>query len=250
MEPNITILQEVQQISPIVAGVGQANPFQVPDGYFEGFAGKMMLLLKAESISAKDELQSLSPLLNSIAKKVPFEVPAGYFEELSEQAVEGLKAIEFVNVELENLSPLMNDLKSKSVYEVPAGYFDSLPEIILAAAKTSRPAKVVSIGLGKRIMQYAAAAMVIGFLAIAGWLYFSPATPSTAGIESTVKQIGDDEIIRFLENNETDVVAESGFNGAEEMDETDMKTMLANVSDEELENFAVENTDLNNTLSN
>ncbi len=35
MERSVDILNELNEISPLVAGIGRANVFIVPEGYFE-----------------------------------------------------------------------------------------------------------------------------------------------------------------------------------------------------------------------
>ena len=244
MERRTDILKEVQEISSLVAGIGSVNPYQVPQGYFETFAEQLLLKLKAGNQDARKELETLSPLLSSISRQLPFDLPANYFNDLSEQALAGVKAIEFVNEELENLSPLMSSLKSKAVYEVPEGYFDTLAGNILSKVKRQRPAKVVSIGFGKKVMRYAAAAVIVGVMAIGGWLYFSQPKPVPVATAAS-----EEEMMSFLENDVTPV-AETALNSNAEMNESDMKVMLANVPDEELEQYAIDNTESNNTLSN
>src|SRR5450432_4136016 len=156
MENINPILIEIKDISPVVAGIGNLNPYttppayfdgfaiqlmlrialeqkagidpvlninkdhtyQVPENYFEGLAGDILARIKAQqSSSAKEELELLSPLLGQVGKKNPFTSPDGYFNDFSDNIVAGVKAIEFVNEELENLSPTMFDLKNKRVYE-------------------------------------------------------------------------------------------------------------------------------------
>ena len=244
------ILNELESISPAVAKITFVNPYQVPQGYFDGFADQVMLKIKAENVSAKEELENLSPLLSSLSKKLPFEAPEGYFSELSEHAVAGVKAIEFVNVELENLSPTMNSLRSANVYEVPSGYFDSLADNVLKNIRERKSAKVVSMSFGKKVMRYAVAAVFTGLIALGGWLYFSQSkTTSIAAIETQVKQVSEDEMMKFLESDAL-VAAESNTGVTEQIDETDMKSMLTDVSDEELEQFANDNNDSNPIISN
>ena len=243
------ILNELEQISPVVARISFVNPYQVPQGYFDGFADQVMLKIKPDNISATEELEKLSPLLSSLSKKLPYETPAGYFNDLSDHAVAGVKAIEFVNVELENLSPTMSSLKSVNVYEVPSGYFDSLADNIVKNISQRKSAKVVSMSFGKKVMRYAVAAAFIGLIAIGGWLYFAPAKPtSMAAIETEVKQVPEDEMMKFLESDAL-VVTESNSGVTEQIDETDMKSMLTDVSDEELEQFASDNNE-NPIISN
>jgi len=241
------ILNELESISPVVAKVPFVNPFQVPQGYFDGFAEQVMMGIKADGLSAKEELQGLSPLLSGLEKKLPYEAPVGYFSELSEHAVAGVKAIEIVNMELENLSPVMNKLKTVNVYEAPEGYFDSLADNVLKIVEKRRTAKVIP--MGRKIMRLAVAAVVAGLIAIGAWMYFGSGKPaaSIASIENKVKQVSEDEMLNFLETD-AQVVPESTMNNSDQIDEADMKSMLANVSDEKLEQFANDNS--NTILSN
>jgi len=251
MDSRLTILEELKGISPILAGIPPITPYVAPEGYFDAFAGSVMNRVKLQDVGPKAELSSLSPLLSSISRKVPYEVPENYFTELSDQALVGAKAIEFVNEELENLSSMMIGLKSTNVYLVPNGYFDSLAEKILNKAKHQQPAKVVKMRPFIRIARYAVAAVFIGVMAVGGWLMQKPAeSPMTAErIENSIHKASDEEILNFIQNDEGSI-AEPAVNSDEEMDATDMKAMLADVSDNELEQFMNESNDQNNTLSN
>jgi hypothetical protein len=252
MDSKLTILEELRQISPLVAGIGPVNPYRVPEGYFNSFAQQLMERIRINSLDARQELESLSPLLSRISKQVPYELPENYFTDLSDQALVGAKAIEFVNVELENLSPLMSSLKSKNVYEVPEGYFDSLAQKILVEARKQRPAKVVAFRPVRKLMRYAVAALVIGIMAVGAWFLQQPTIDSTVTkIETGIQKASDEEILNFIQNDEAPApLGETILNADGEMDESDIKAMLADISDSELEQFANESTDQNNTLSN
>jgi hypothetical protein len=249
MDPRLDILDELKQISPLVAGIGPVNPYTVPEGYFESLAQAVLNRIQVEKMDSRQELESLSPLLSSISRQVPYELPENYFNELSDQALVGAKAIEFVNEELENLSPLMSSLKSKNVYEVPEGYFESLAQQILVKARKHQPAKVIAFKPVRKMMRYAVAAMVIGVLAIATWVVQKPTTDPITKIERGIQKSSDEDILNFIQNDEAPL-SESLLNTDGEMDESDMKAMLADISDKELEQFDNESTDQNNTLSN
>jgi hypothetical protein len=274
MENRITILNELNEISPVVAQVGFQNPYEVPAGYFEGlpehilalvkgdesspvlpakdlnpysvpqgyfenFATSLLQRIKAhEAVSAKDELEALSPLLSGLSKKTPFSTPEGYFDELTDNAIAGAKAIDFVNEELENLSPLMSSLKGVNVYEVPAGYFEQLPQQVLQKVK-AQPGRVVPMNFTRKVVRYAAAAVVAGLIITAAWLYMGrgeggPIVDPVAGIEA----VSDEALQDFVENQavspaETSVIASANV----EMDAEDLQEMLADVSDEELQSY-------------
>lgn len=235
------LLQRVQanevQLSAALQQAGN-NPYQVPQGYFDNLPATMLNRIKADAAQqADEELEMLSPLLKQIGKQMPFSTPAGYFNELTENAMAGAQAIAFVNTELENLSPLMASLQQHQVYEVPAGYFDQLPNQVLKAVKEQQPAKVVSMRFTRRIMQYAAAAVVAGVVIVAGWMYFGK-TDTGNGLPPAVATISDAALENYIENQtvlpvETTVVP----TGNAEIDAGDMKEMLADVSDEDLQQY-------------
>ena len=183
------ILNELNQISPVVAGITRKNLFEVPENYFEQFADTVMLRIKStqtdeefssaltnkntpftsppadyfESFAEKmlnrikaetgnsvdEELAILSPMLSKIKRVTPFSVPQGYFEELSDNVLESAKAIDFVNDGLENLSPLMRDLKNKNTYTTPLGYFENFSDSVLSKIK-NEPKKAKVISITNR----------------------------------------------------------------------------------------------------
>lgn len=246
MTTRATILNELQELSAVVAAINPQTPYQVPVGYFEDLSEHILSIVKQEEASnilskenvfdvpagyfeglsaavmsrikateagnSAHELQQLSPLLSSLQKVQPYSLPAGYFEELGGNVVAGVQAIEFVNEELENLSPLMSQLKPINVYSVPANYFDELPVAVLN--KVKQPAKVVSISFTRKVMRLTVAACVAGIIGVAGWFY-------VANNNTTVQ-------------NTNDVVAA-------ELQETE-KAILNTASDEAIENFIEGNT--------
>ena len=171
MQPSIDILNELRELSPLLAGMGKTNVFTVPQGYFEGLADHMLIICRGEAPSivndlskkqqqelpagyfdnladaimakikagenetAADELRALSPALYSIQNENVFEVPAGYFDGLADAVMAKISGEnETAAEELKTLSPMLRDMQSVNVFEVPAGYFDSLTGSIIAKA--------------------------------------------------------------------------------------------------------------------
>jgi hypothetical protein len=241
-----TLLQRVKEeevtLSPALQQANN-NPYQVPQGYFENLPATILSRVKATAAdNATDELEVLSPLLSQIGKQMPFSTPAGYFDELGENAVAGAQAIEFVNGELENLSPLMKGLNRMQVYEVPAGYFEQLPGQVLKAVKAQQPARVVSISATRRVLRYAAAAVAAGLIITAGWLYLGGnkiiEKPGGAFVYQ-LDSISDEMLEKYLEN-QTPAPAETAVaatTAADEIEASDMKDMLADVTDEDLQQY-------------
>ncbi len=224
--------------------INKDNLYEVPKGYFDGLAGNIINRIKAqETENPKEEIELLSPLLGGIGKKNPFVTPEGYFNDISDNIVAGVKAIDFVNEELENLSPVMLALKDKQVYEVPAGYFDNTVDVILKKVRNQQPAKAISIGFGKKMMRYAAAAVVTGLIATGAWMYFKPTAPADtiASIEQGIKKATDAEILNFSEISTASMAeADTTAATAGDITEKDSKDLLANISDEELQQYATD----------
>ena len=241
-----------------------ANPYEVPNGYFETLAETILSRVKAQdSLSAKEELESLSPLLSKLDKAVPFTIPDEYFQDLSGNVVAGLKAIDFVNEELENLSPLMDGLKNENVYEAPANYFEDFPAKVLSRAMAQKPAKVVSMSFGKKVMRYAAAAVVIGIVITAAMLVMNrqntSVTPASivqveekiqSETQSKLKGLSDDELLNFLENQSSTLPDILSIAASNEINDEDVRLMLADIPDAELKQYLVEYSDSKEVLTN
>jgi hypothetical protein len=125
MESSYPILTELRLVSPAVAEIPKNNPYSVPEGYFEGFADRMLLLVTM----AADPIPEI--LLQ--ARQMPFTVPDGYFSEFSE------KMLSLVNAE-EPLPAILSGTKELP-YRVPAGYFDAFADNMpgLARKKEDMP---------------------------------------------------------------------------------------------------------------
>lgn len=222
METKSAILSELKEISPVLAGIGSGLTYQVPDGYFDGLAAVILNRIKTQGLSAKDELQTLSPLLGGLSKKSPYQVPEGYFEDAS---------------------PLLMQLRNKETYAVPQGYFENLATAILNKVRERKPAKVVSMNTSRRFMRYAAAAVVAGVMAVAGWFYFANSSTGSGSEVAAVEQLSDDskisdeEIAKYLEGETIPVVTAATLAENDEMGASDIKEMLSDVSDDELQQY-------------
>jgi len=292
MNSRINILNELRGISPALASLPFKQPYQdVPEGYFEGLADEILLKVRDEQKSviladadktgpyqvpenyfqdlpaiimqriktsdkenSEGELEILSPLLKGLKKKNIFNVPQGYFDEFSGNAIAGAKAIEFVNGELENLSPLMMSLKDKQLYETPSGYFEAFPAAMLKKAKesTSR-VKVISMNNTRRVMRFAVAAAVIGFIAVITWFYtHQPKSESLKEPEITATQLhqfSDTELQSFVES-ESVIVAEPFAVSSDAFTDADIKDLLADISDEELQKYIDEESGVKKNPTN
>ncbi|MBK5271460.1 MAG: hypothetical protein JJE22_10645 [Bacteroidia bacterium] len=254
MAQNNNILQELHELNSVLAGKNIQHVYTVPDGYFEGLADQVMNRIKAlEAKNAYEELSYLSPMLNNISKGMPYSVPDGYFETCEEtlmQTVRESSDYQTPKEELESLSPLLGSLKKQMPYSIPQDYFENLNKRPLVIPNTKSETKIVSI-TSRKWFRYAAAAMVVGIIALAGFLYFgqksSDPVKSFAKFEKKldkeIKTTSDKDLSEFVQQ-----FTDAGLSGDEKVQNNpkeDMKQMLKDVSDNELKEFIQEIADPN-----
>jgi hypothetical protein len=195
-----------------------------------------MLRIKAlETREPGEELAILSPFVSKIGKGMPYDVPAGYFDGLEKKLLQSaLNKEQTAEEELETLSPLLSGLKKQTPYSVPAGYFEQLNHIP-AEQKTGAPAKVISM-TSRKWFRYAAAAVVIGVIALGAFLFtgknnIDPNDQSYAWIKKNMKKVSTDEMEEFIDiaTQETPVIASSNV--------TEVKELVKNIPDEEIQEF-------------
>jgi hypothetical protein len=158
MTRNKDILNELEQISEVVAKINPVVPYQVPEVYFETLSSVIMARIAAGG-------QEENSLLQVAGKQMPQDIPDGYFDALSDSILAKIKAqpLQSVSEELASLSPLLAGISKSNVYEVPVGYFDSFADAVTTQVKEQT--KVVSIFSRKLLIRYAAAAVVFTMIA-------------------------------------------------------------------------------------
>jgi hypothetical protein len=158
MTRNKDILNELEQISEVVAKINPVVPYQVPEVYFETLSSVIMARIAAGG-------QEENSLLQVAGKQMPQDIPVGYFDSLSDSILAKIKAqpLQTASEELASLSPLLAGISKNNVYEVPAGYFDSFADTVTTQVKEQT--KVVSIFSRKLLIRYAAAAVVFTMIA-------------------------------------------------------------------------------------
>jgi hypothetical protein len=203
MNQSNEIIQELQDISPLLAQMQKVNVFEVPDRYFTGLAEKI----------ATHVLLNQNDIL-SFNKKNIQQVPEGYFDSLSEAILLKIKKVESENneEELERSFPVLYSLKNKNVFDVPQNYFEGVSHQIINKIKSHQPAKIVS--MNAKWWRYAAAAIITGVIAIGSLQLFNNQknnNPIPSYVESSfqyktptqidegIASLSDDEIIKYLE---------------------------------------------------
>jgi len=251
MTQKDNILQELNELQSSLVNAGFQNVYQVPGGYFDTLADQVLNRIKAlEAENASEELGYLSPLLNSVSKKMPYSVPAGFFnlsDEKIMQLVRGENNGLTADEELKELSPLLSGLKKEMPYSVPAGYFENIRSAV--NTETANPAKVVSMP-GRKWFRYAAAAVVIGIVAISGFFLFikkdkiDPKTQSAEWVKKNLKKVSTDEIDSFVQL--TTPVLASAETKNESKDKIDVQELIKDIPDKDIQQF-LDDTQVNET---
>ncbi|HEX4374798.1 MAG TPA: hypothetical protein VHZ50_15950, partial [Puia sp.] len=133
MKNESEILNELRQISPLVADLSRENLLKAPENYFEQFAGEIML--RIESMHAGETIPSS---LNTIDKNIQLSSPpVDYFESFAEKMLKLVKAEtnNSVDEELAGLSPLLSTIKREMPFSVPQNYFEEFSDNVLQSAK-------------------------------------------------------------------------------------------------------------------
>ncbi len=217
----------------------------VPEGYFEGFASRMMDKIRAGEPAR--EAGELSPLLSRIGKNMPYQVPEGYFETSIPSTV-------------------LMGLKDKIVYEVPEGYFETLTEIIVARVQPSEvkqaPGKLISMSSRRKTtwVKYAAAAVVTGFILTFGWsrLQTHTGTPPVGpvNVAQDLAKVSDQDLENYVDDHAGQIQQvqqeEDYANSTASLDisDNDAKSLLGDIPDGELAQYMEEHGNLQDYPTN
>ncbi|MGE5521113.1 MAG: hypothetical protein ACM3VS_14400 [Candidatus Dadabacteria bacterium] len=237
------ILNELKGLNSELPSGNNLNPYSVPEGYFEGLANQILAKVSV-NLSAREEISMLSPLLSGLTRTMPYSVPENYFSE-------NIGGLEGLTNEVES-APL-TFISKQPPYEVPSGYFDSLADDVLARVKPQ--AKVIPM-YRRGWMKVAVAAAITGIIAFAGFNYFDgkqdntlasntdtiQSRSSVAKVSPTVikdlKTVSTNELDEFIKKvDAVDATAKNTAANHNKSKNDNLRTMLKDVSNDELENF-------------
>lgn len=227
MRSDYTIQKELQELNSNVLLPKADIGYSVPEGYFDTLPALILAKVKAGEQEAINEIETLSPLLAGLSRKMPFDVPEGYFDNLEAQPDTH-----------ENISLAWKEARFNPTYSVPEGYFDQLPEQILAKVAPKHTGRVVS--MGQRLMRYATAACLTGLVAMAGYLYFgkpgvvTPQAQPHQWVAAKLQNTSNQELDAFMQTADAGHITAKAQAPAAK---TEVKKLLKNVSNEELEEF-------------
>ena len=248
MSNNTHILNELKELNSGLPHTS-APGYTVPAGYFENLAAQILSRIKALNTNdPKEELGYLSPMLANLEKTNPYRVSPGYFQGLGDEimtriAAEGMDHTS-ASEELESLSPLLSSLKKSNPYTVPEGYFEQLSTGTKKVEK--QEAKVISF-TRQKWFRYAAAAVVLAFVTLSGFWFFSPKSVNVnknpeGWVAKNLKNVSTTEIQKYIQ------ATDAGLTEAPEIPEVvapkpDVNELLKDVSLSELESFVSQTDD-------
>jgi hypothetical protein len=262
MEPGNEISVELSALSAVVSGISRQTPygvpvgyfgqfptvlmsrissrsstFQVPEGYFDGLAAQVLSRIKAGKV-AEDELPSI---FRQISRITPYQIPEGYFDELS---------------------PVLTVAQDRSAYRAPEGYFAELPARILDKVVPNvvhnvigpvTAAKVIPMeraATGGKVLKghwwkySSVAAIAACFLLIFSWPQVDNKVMEgarTPDITRALQNVSDKEMQAYLDDQHA-ILAEPVTNSTAtlNMNEGEVKSLLGDVSDNDLQQYLEE----------
>ncbi len=135
--------------------------------------------------------------------------------------------------------PVLGALKKAMPQQVPAGYFNALPTIMLSKVRpTVEEAKTVKMASMRNWMRYAAAAVLIGVVLIAGYFYTidkSPQPiiyPKNVDIAVMLPYLSDNDLQLYLNTSTAIAGVANSIESNEILEPAEID--LAELSDEDL----------------
>ncbi|HQW82975.1 MAG TPA: hypothetical protein PK987_00865 [Ferruginibacter sp.] len=216
MDNKDYILNELKEISTLVASIKRVNVFTVPDGYFSFLPADILVGIKAENGLDAEVLSTTESTL-----------PTGYFDSLAGKIMQKINAVhtETATEEIRALSPMLYSLQNENVFDIPAGYFNhSTSEIV---EKVRPKAKLVRLKHSSTFFKYAVAAVFTGAMAMAVFKFtgtsnnkilpnYVQAGMQINDVDGALSKISDADILKYLEETGTDVKAAIVANSIDE----------------------------------
>ena len=237
MKNSIDILNELKELSTVIAGMEKINVFTVPAGYFENLSEDILTGIASEKGTSN----------NSVSDFPNADVPHGYFDTLADTILGKIKT-QNASGELRTLSPLLYSIQSKNIFEVPQGYFDTLTDAIVARVTPQQTKVVIMHRRSSTFVKYAVAAAFTGVMAL-GVFKFTGNNKETVNavvtlgiqiakenkFDEELAKVTDADIVKFLEANGSDVKSALVANSVDENELPSQEEYL--MDDKALDNY-------------
>ncbi len=226
------IRQELNDMSPLLAGISNEMMNEIPEGYFNGLSEKIMLTILEEADSIP-------------VAELPFTVPDDYFKVLPQTIFQKIKvgnqgALEINSSdELAEIAPLLASISKTNVYAIDIDYFDIRDWKFISTKKKSST-KIISL---PHWTHYLVAASVFAVIAIGAVFYVGNNTLPAANENSfatKLQKLPDSVISNYLDST---TIYSIGVN-APVNQQLDVNSLLYNISDQQIENYLDDTKDI------
>jgi hypothetical protein len=195
--------RELFAISPLLAQQKKANPFSVPDNYFETNTAVLFgVATSNESFSTES--------LNGIKDTNTMKIPEAYFEQLPDTILKRIRQTETEteNQELQSISPLVASIPKTNVFTTSPNYFDEALVTISTKTIHKQTTLVHSFKHQFAWTHFAAAATLIFMMTFGAFYLLKQSKTSNDSVVSTAMQIRTEEQFETLlaQVNETDII--------------------------------------------
>ena len=232
--------------------------------------------MRKRSDDISKELESISTAVANLPSEIPFTVPEGYFERLPDEVLSLVQATN-TQQEVEGLSPLLASLRDFKPFSVPEGYFESIQpgSVIPQSGQGSNTAEtsqaiIRKMPLRTLVIRLAAAASIIGGIALAAWLMTDRADsvpgmetatviaqmPNQAAVDTLA--VSEEALAGFLLEDDAmptgEILEDADFENAGELaildlNENRIQDLLREIPDAALETYVAQNPDSQVTTS-
>ena len=220
--------QELNRISPLLAGISNKMLNEIPGGYFNELSEKIISRLQEIPIN-------ISPA------NVPYELPEKYFDTLPQIIIEKIKAGNAIEEkdELMEIAPILSSISKRNVYSVEADYFEKSATNFFPK-KEKDSAKIISL---PHWAQYLVAASVFTIISIGAVFYIQNDSAHISGGNTftvELQSLPDSAISNYLESTP---VYSIGINTPVNQ-QIDINSLLYNISDQQIEQYLDETKDI------
>lgn len=239
MQNREEIITELTSIANGAITWPVAVPYRIPVGYFDGLS----------------ELIMERVLVDLPGKSQVYTVPHHYFNRLPNNILRAIRHAE-VSDELREVAPFLQTLSKKDPYHTPA-----MPEVniraIIEVKKESESGKVIAMPTKRKALwiRYAAAAVMVGVLVTASFIYnsnqtltsFDPVTYAQIDVSNEISKLSEDELTNYLSSAENLMVTTADKESLLIDELPDVNDHLDYMSDDELNQYLQESTESSST---
>lgn len=227
MKSDTNILEELQQIAPVLVAIKSQMPNAVPAFYFDTLSDDILCAIAADAL----------PKI-----QLPYTVSDKYFEQMSNNFFaklnNGILIENVVNKELQTIAPMLATISKVPVFSVPQNYFELLNT---SAVLVKSNAKIVAINQFKKWMIYAVAACMVGIVSVSvfisknGSSKINYATYKNFDVANSINDISNEDLINYLENVNT--ITNSNSLTTLDIKLPEVQDHLQTISDEDLQQY-------------